>query len=182
MTEKRINWFLIFAVAGLAIATRLVPHLPNLSVVSALGIFAATFLSVRSSVILTLGVRFVSDLFLGFFSWPLMLAVYFAHAAGPILGKFMLARKGKNAGLLEVSAAGLLSALLFFLVTNFAFFYPFYEHNWSGIVQSYVQGLPFLRGTLLGDIGWLCLLVLSRSLALEFVKRKQQQASQFRLA
>jgi len=52
----------------------------------------------------------------------------------------------------RIIASSLGTSIIFFLVTNFAFLYSSYPHDLSGIIQSYVNGLPFLRGTLMGDM------------------------------
>jgi hypothetical protein len=43
--------------------------------------------------------------------------------------------------------------VLFFLVTNFAhwWFFGMYAHTVAGLIECYVQALPFFRYTLTGD-------------------------------
>jgi hypothetical protein len=64
------------------------------------------------------------------------------------------ARNGKTVLWAKIISSSLFSSALFFLVTNFAFFYGSYSHNLSGIMAAYVNGLPFFRGTVLGDLGY----------------------------
>jgi Na+/H+-dicarboxylate symporter len=148
---------IIYLVILLAVISRFFPHIPNAAPVTALAIFAAVYLPKKQALVLPLAVRFISDIFLGFFAWQQMIAVYAAHLAGFFLGSWV--KKSKNQriakwGKLIFSAA--LASMIFFLVTNFAFLYPQnqYAHTWSGIMLAYYNGLPFLRGTLLGDIGY----------------------------
>ncbi len=145
-------YFIILA----AIATRFIPHMPNLAPVTALAIFAAVYLPKKQAIAVPLVVRFVSDIFLGFFSWPLMVAVYASHLAGVGIGLWV--RKAKAGTLnrwLKIGSAGIFSAGIFFLVTNFVMFYPHnYPQDWSGLMLSYTNALPFLRGTLMGDVGY----------------------------
>jgi hypothetical protein len=54
----------------------------------------------------------------------------------------------------KIIASSLGASIIFFLVTNFAFLYPGYAHNIAGITSAYVNGLPFFRGTLFGDLGY----------------------------
>jgi len=77
---------LIYAIILLAVITRFVPHMPNFAPITALAIFSGANLGWKKSVGLTLAVRFISDIFLGFFSWPLMLAVYASHLVGVLFG------------------------------------------------------------------------------------------------
>jgi hypothetical protein len=54
----------------------------------------------------------------------------------------------------NVILASFISASVFYLITNFAFFYPatLYPHNISGILTSYAAGLPFFRNMLIGNM------------------------------
>lgn len=135
-----------FLILGAAFA-RFVPHLPNFAPVTAIAIFAGIYLPKKQAVVLPLAVRLVSDFFLGFFSWPLLIAVYLSHLFGVVLGLWI--REHKT--IPRVLLAPFFSAAVFFLVTNFAFLYSNYPHDFSGIIMAYVNGLPFLRGTFLGD-------------------------------
>jgi hypothetical protein len=163
-----------FAILG-AIMLRFIPHMPNFAPITALAIFSAANLSWKKSVGITLAARFFSDLFLGFFSWPLMLAVYTSHLVGILFGLWI---RGKTTDVipdsdpesrlwilkqvqddatkkwLKVFISSLGASFIFFLVTNFAFLYTGYAHNFSGIILSYTNALPFLRGTLAGDLGY----------------------------
>src|ERR1035437_6281303 len=77
-----IVYFVILA----AIVARFIPHMPNLAPITALAIFSGAYLPKKQAVGITLSVRFISDVFLGFFSWPLMVAVYASHLAGVLFG------------------------------------------------------------------------------------------------
>jgi len=179
---------LIYLVIFAAIAARFIPHMPNFAPVTALAIFSAANLGWKKSVGLVLAVRLISDIFLGFFAWPLMLAVYASHLAGILFGLWikksnlpapssdgapLLGRRGGSAELSSFSRrstsrsegrwleqwtkiifSSLAASAIFFLVTNFAFLYSGYTHNIAGITLAYVNGLPFLRGTLFGDLGY----------------------------
>ncbi|MDR3642011.1 MAG: hypothetical protein P4L74_00080 [Candidatus Doudnabacteria bacterium] len=173
-----IIYFLMLA----AIALRFVPHMPNFAPITALAIFGGANLGWKKAAGLTLAVRFISDIFLGFFSWPLMVAVYAAHLAGVLFGVWIKQPVGvipsasegslkqtplvkgffsrmRSFGLthikwVKITGSSLAASTLFFLVTNFAFLYSGYAHNISGIILAYANGLPFLRGTLMGDLGY----------------------------
>ena len=131
-----------------AVATRLAPHAWNFAPVTAIAIVAAIYLPFRHAIALPLVIRFFSDAIIGFFSWPLMIAVYLSHLFGVLMGVWV--KKHKTP--FRVLAAPVISAGVFFLATNFAFLYHGYTHDLSGILLSYTNGLPFLRGTLLGDV------------------------------
>lgn len=153
-----------------AVGTRLMPHAWNFAPVTAIAIVTAVYLPLRQAIALSLVIRFISDAIIGFFSWPLMLVVYLSHLFGVLMGLWVrkFATSPLPSPLSErvpegrvrlgmwprVVVAPVVSSLVFFLVTNFAFFYPTYTHDISGVILAYAHGLPFLRGTLLGDVGY----------------------------
>jgi hypothetical protein len=53
-----------------------------------------------------------------------------------------------------IIAAALSGGMLFFFVTNFGVWLQggLYAHSWDGLLQCYINALPFLRNTLLGDV------------------------------
>ncbi len=145
---------MIYLVIILAALTRVIPHMPNVAVVTAIAIFAGSMLPMRKALGVTFLVRLFSDIVIGFFTWKLMVAVYIAHLVGVLFGKWIGSGKVSLARFGKVVASSLSTSVLFFILTNFALLYAEYPHTWAGITQAYVNGLPFLRGTLLGDIGF----------------------------
>src|SRR3989344_1475208 len=132
-----------------AVASRYIPHLPNFAPITAIAIFAGFYFSTKKAVVLTISVRLISDIIIGFFSWPVMIAVYVAHLLGVFLGSWI--KKGNHRWLKALSSS-VLASVLFFLITNFAYLYAAYPHNWQGISTSYINGLPFFRATLFSDL------------------------------
>ncbi len=149
--------------------------MPNFAPITALAIFTAAYMPWKKAAGLTLVVRLISDIFLGFFSWPMMLAVYASHLAGIVFGVWIknssrpplcqrggvkeklyspsLPKRGLGGvNFSKVFVSSLGSSIIFFLVTNFAFLYSNYPHTLAGILQAYINGLPFLRGTMFGDL------------------------------
>lgn len=145
----------IFIVA-LGVLTRIVPHMQNVGMITALAIFAGYVLPRKQALVLPLAVRLISDLFLGFFSPMLMVAVYAAHLFGVLLGWWVKQNTSTATRWVKIVSSGFIGALVFFLVTNFALFYSpaAYPHTWKGIMLAYTNGLPFFRGTVLGDVGY----------------------------
>lgn len=168
-----IYYLIIF----LAIITRFVPHVPNFAPITAIAIFSAVYLPAKHALALPLLARFISDLFLGFFAWPLMIAVYGSHAFGVLLGLWIKSSQGAvKTFWFKVLSSGFISAIVFFVVTNFAFLYSFYPHNLSGIIQSYINALPFFRGTALGDIGYTLVLFTLAELAVRVKASRRSKA------
>ena len=149
MTKKTIiitvGFFSIFAVLS-----RLFPHLPNVAPVTGLALFASAYLGIGYSIGVVFIAMFVSDLFVGFYAWPIMLSVYGAFFLASILGGYLK----KHKSLLGIGVATLSASLLFFIITNTAvwIFGTMYPHTLNGLAESYFMGLPFFRNSLIGDI------------------------------
>lgn len=145
---------MIYLIIILAALTRVLPHMPNVAVVTAVAIFAGSVFSFRRALGITFLVRLLSDLAIGFFAWKIMVAVYIAHLLGVLFGRWIGDGAVSFNRFIKVGVSGLVVAGLFFLITNFAYLYAEYPHTWAGVVQAYANGLPFLRGTLIGDMGF----------------------------
>lgn len=55
---------------------------------------------------------------------------------------------------IKIIGSSLCASVIFFLVTNFAFLYSTYPHTIAGILTAYTNGLPFFRGTVMGDLSY----------------------------
>ncbi len=144
------NWILLLAFPILIIATRLLPHLPNVAPVTAVALAAGVYLGKKWALILPLIALFISDIFVGFYEWPLMLAVYGSFAVIGTLSWWL--KKNKN--VVNVAAASLYASVFFFLTTNLAVwaFSPWYSQDLAGLIYCFQLALPFFRYTLLGDL------------------------------
>lgn len=146
---------LIFTAALL----RLLPHAPNFSPIGAIALFGGAYLSRKSlAYIIPLAAMLVSDLFLGFYG-PEMLITYGAFAASIFIGTLLR----KNITWYNMLIGSVASSVVFFLITNFALFYPssispLYSHDLSGIISSYIAGVPFFQNTLVSDLFFNCIL------------------------
>ncbi len=159
-----------YLIIFLAIVSRLIPHWPNVGAITALAIFGAAYLPKKQAIAIPLVARLLSDYFLGFFAWPLMLAVYASHLSGVLFGLW-IKKTNSQVRWLKIITSSLGTAFIFFIVTNFAWLYPQYPHTWSGVWQSYLNGLPFLRGTLIGDLGYTMALFSAYALANYTIKQ-----------
>ncbi len=133
----------------LAALSRLMPHPWNFTPIAALALFGgAQFEKTGHAFLVTFVALIVSDMFLGFHST--MFFVYPAFALTIFLGVSL--KKNHAASSVFLSAVG--SSLLFFFITNFGSWVtdPFYTKDFSGLLTSYLRGLPFLRNSLMGDL------------------------------
>ena len=125
-----------------------VPHIWNFTAVGALAIFAGSqFSDKRLAFIIPLSAMAISDLFIGN---GFSMVVYAGFLLVVICGYLIR----KNINVQSVTLASIVGAILFYLTTNFAFFYPeaLYPHNAAGIMKSYVMGLPFLKNMIIGNL------------------------------
>jgi hypothetical protein len=140
----------ILALIVLAAVLRVSGNLPyNFTPVAAIALFGGAMLSNRAlGFIAPLAIMLISDLFIGFHSS--MFAVYAALIG--VVGIGQLVRT--NPTMLRAFGGALAGAVLFFLVTNAASWLvlPQYTKDLSGLFNSYVAGVPFFRGTVMGDL------------------------------
>lgn len=139
---------LVIAAALTRVIPLLIPHMWNFTAVGALAIFAgAQFNDKRLAFIMPLMAMALSDLFIGN---GFSILVYTGFIAMVACG-YLIRRK---VSVTNVILASFISASVFYLITNFAFFYPvtFYPHNVSGILASYTAALPFFRNMLIGNL------------------------------
>lgn len=163
----------------LAALTRLLPHPPNFTAVSAMALFGAAYLPSRKlALIVPLAAMLLSDLLLEALLRANVLGGWIAHGRGiywemwvvygttaliTVLGFILRNRKSVTA----VASMTLLSAVVFFVVTNFAMWLigietwrtgevnplkTAYAPTLAGFLECYEQALPFFHWTLLGNI------------------------------
>lgn len=145
---------LVITAASTRALPYLIPNIWNFTAIGALAIFAgAQFSDKRFAFIMPVAAMAISDLFIGN---GFSLLVYLAFAAMVACG-FLLRNKVSPT---NVVLASFISASVFYLITNFAFFYPstLYPHNFSGIIASYTAALPFFRNMLIGNMVFSALL------------------------
>ncbi len=152
MENRFFNSRMIFAISAIlfAVVMRLVPHWPNFTPVAAIALFGGAFINRKAlAFILPIIAMLISDLIIGFHTT--MIAVYVGMIAAVGIG--ILLRNRVKAG--NVVIASVASSVVFFLITNFAAWYTGlmpYSRDFSGILQSYIAGIPFFSTSLLGDL------------------------------
>src|ERR1700688_456189 len=107
--------FLVLASMILAAAaSRLIPHPPNMTSITAVALFGGAYFSDRRLAFLVpLAALFLSDLFLGFYGH--MEVQYLSFALIVCIGLWL----EKDRSVLKIAAAALAGSVLFFLLTNF---------------------------------------------------------------
>ena len=164
--KKNLN-FLMLPISLILVLSfsRLIPHPYNFTPILAVGVFGGFyFRHFILSLFIVISSMFVGDLVIGFHST--MFFTYTALVFAVVIGMFI-----KKLNFKEVIFSGLASSVIFFLVTNFGSWLTMeiYEKSISGLLQSYVMGLPFFHNTLLSTLIYLIVL----KYTLEFVNKKK---------
>ncbi|MCF8325763.1 MAG: hypothetical protein K9I84_12455 [Leadbetterella sp.] len=164
MSKSEIKTGLIISsLIILAALSRLVDHPMNFTPMTAILLFSTAYITNKwLKLIFPFATILFTDMVLeavtgyGFHSGSSV--VYLGYAF--IFGIGYLFLQKVNVGRTLVSV--FLSSIVFYLITNFAFFYPesevsnptigAYPHNFSGLIGSYQAGLPFFRNMLVGDL------------------------------
>lgn len=138
----------------MALAERVVFDLgPNVELVTTAGLLAAAYLGRRQAAGVVLAVMMVSDLILGnsnifWFTWSGM-AIPMVVAGG------VFKRLGINR-MASGAIMGVGANLFFYLWTNFGVWaldsWGMYPNNWAGLIQCYVNALPFLKLQLISTL------------------------------
>ena len=148
------------------VVARVIPHVPNFAPISATALFCGAYMSKRVSLAAPVIVMLVSDYALLYINpfgrvsfdslyapqaiWHSALPyVYASFGISALVG--WLLRQERSPFLLL--AAALFCSIQFFLITNAAVWIEgAYARGLDGLWQSYVAGIPFYRGTVMGDV------------------------------
>ena len=125
----------------IAIIFRLVPHLPNVTPVTAAALFSGVYFANKKYAFITpLIIMFISDLFLGFSGITI-----FVYAAFILISYI-----GFSSKKITIKTI-LISSISFFLITNFGVWLMAYPKTLNGLIECYTLAIPFFRNSLIGD-------------------------------
>jgi len=144
-----MSWKWVAAMIVFLALSRCLPHPPNFTPLVAMSLLGGAFLrDWRFALIIPLLAMLLSDLYLGFHSS--MLFVYTAMASIVIFSRYAL----QHVSLFRLMSASTLSAVWFFLLTNFGALlgHETYAQSMAWLIQAYAAGIPFFRNTLLSSI------------------------------
>ena len=131
-----------------AAALRLAPLPANVAPIGALALFAGAYLRHPAFHLVPLGALLLSDWHLGFYHAGVMAAVYIGFAVSAAIGRGLLFERDRAGRIAIATGAG---ALAFWLISNFGVWLFFRDHSWAGLAQCYLDALPFLGRSLVGD-------------------------------
>jgi hypothetical protein len=168
MDKNKINFqFYILPICLILVLSfsRIIPHPWNFTPILATGIFSGFyFKNFILSLFVVVFSMFIGDLFIGFHNT--MFFTYISLIAAVLLGCLI-----KNFNIKSIIFSGLLSSVVFFVVTNFGVWFlgDLYEKSFSGLMQSYVMAIPFFHNTLVSTLVYL----IAFKLLFDFAIRKK---------
>jgi len=168
LSKKVLQYFVLIAIILLAALSRVIPHMHNFSPLGAIALFGAAHFSHRwQALSVPIAATWLSDLVInnvmyariypeftwfstGFY-WTYVSYVLIAMAGWGLLRRVSLGR--------VIGAAGV-SSLIFFAVSNLGCWVgsTTYSQTVGGLMTCYAAGVPFLQGTVLGDLFYSALL------------------------
>ena len=127
----------------------LIPHPFGVSPIGATALYGGAYAHRRIVWIVPLIPLLLGDLIGGFYNITVMIFVYAGFALSSVIGRVVLApRRNIRRYAVAIGAA----ALIFFLVSNFAvWLVGMYPPTIAGLLQCYINGLPYLGTALLAD-------------------------------
>ena len=159
---------LIVAVAAL----RLLPQPANVAPIGALALFSGAYLQSRFAYAVPLAALFLGDLQLGLYHGGVMAAVYLGFLASTLVGRGLLhtraeepRRRDRGGRIVVAVGAG---AFVFWVISNFGVWLFFRPLSLAGFAQCYVDAVPFLGRSLVGDALYATLLFGGYHLARRF--------------
>ncbi len=149
---KTFIFTLIFTT--LAILTRTTFHIaPNVEFLTAIGLSSGYFIDKKSmrflplisSIVITDFILKNSIIFI--FTWSAFLIT-------PLLGQYLKNNSSNFIKIITLEGSAIISTLIFFLWTNLGVVITtnMYPKNLVGLIQSYINALPFLANQIIGNI------------------------------
>ena len=168
------NIILIVALIGIGLIGRIIPHPYNFTPMTAIALLSAyAFKNKWIAIGLPLLSFWISDLIINNFVYagyyenfrifsPSLLWVYGSILCISIMGRFAI----NNVGPKQVGLSSIAGSSIFFILSNFGVWATsaMYAKSFIGLVQCYTFAIPFLGGTLLGDLVYSTILFSSYSL------------------
>ncbi len=148
--EEKTSTRVAIGIIILAAASRLLPHPPNVTPLTAIALLGGATLAPVQAFLLPLAALALSDAFIGFHQTaPFVYASFLIVAA---LG--MRLKSDRAAG--RIAGACLASSVLFFLVTNFGVWLVggLYPRTGAGLAECFTAAIPFFRNSVLGDFAF----------------------------
>jgi hypothetical protein len=156
-----LRFSLLIIMVLMAAFSRLIPHIPNFSPLGAIGLFGAAYFDKKwQAFLIPIAATWLSDLFINNiiyrqyfseFTWFYQ-GFYWQYGSYLLIvlaGIFIL----KTINIQKIVVGAIAPTTIFFLVSNFGVWASgsMYPKTFEGLLTCYVAGIPFLKGTMLGD-------------------------------
>lgn len=155
---KKQDLIVLSSIILVLIAMRSIFNIPNFNPIGAIALMGGILFHKKTTAFLvTIGALFLGDIILGLSSPIYMdymfsttfLFVYVAFILMILLGTALKNR----ASLISISLGSVVSAILFFLITNAGSWLALnYDRSLSGLMSAYSAGIPFFRATLVSQL------------------------------
>lgn len=139
----------------MGVVFRLLPHFPNFTPISAMALFGGAKLGKKYGLLIPFLAMVFSDYLLTFINpgYPMFhsttLYVWGSFLISGLIGLWLR----KNGSRRFILGGTLLASLQFFIITNFGVWASgYYPPDFNGLMQSYIEAIPFFRNTLMGDL------------------------------
>ena len=172
VNNSRLNLPLTFAFIGLialGAISRLVPHLPNFTAITAMALFAGfTAPRLWMALIAPFLSMAIADMVLGYH--PTILAVYVGFLSITVMSFLFL--KGKNWKIIAGSTVA--ASLWFWVISNLGvwFYNDFYPKTFAGLMECFAMAIPFLEKQIAGDIFYSAIIFSFYALSLKIFSSK----------
>ena len=153
LTRSKAMLLLALGMIFMAAFSRLIPHAPNFTAVTAMALFAGSKLPNRILAILVpLAALLLSDLVIGFYDG--MIYTYVAFAIIAAAAFLVLKNTDDSKAWVKIGSSSLVASFFFFAFSNFGVWITsgMYERSLLGLANCYIMALPFLENQVLGDL------------------------------
>lgn len=158
-----LKFLFITGLILLAVISRLIPHEYNLSPFGAIGLFGAAWFTKKwQAFVIPMAATFLSDLYLNNVVYKSMnpeFTIFYQGAYWQYLAYitiiavgFLLLRNKVNVP--RVFAGAISATIIFFIISNFGVWASgtMYPKTFAGLMTCYEMAVPFIKGTLIGDL------------------------------
>lgn len=144
---------LVLGLIALFAILRIFIQIPNIAPIAAIALFGGTFIKRKwLALLLPLSILFISDLFIGIYSFHLMAFVYSGFILIGLIG-FILRKSVK---IQNVIVSSLSASIVFFIISNLGVWSQglWFPLTWTGLVKCYALAIPFFKYEVIGTLAF----------------------------
>jgi hypothetical protein len=150
---RKEDFFIGVILVAVALAGRTFLHVaPNVEFVTAAALLAGVLIRSRYYFVIPLAIMMLSDLIIG--NTVILVFTWSAFLLPAFLGRYVKRWEREPIKLIfSATAGGVMSALFFFLWTNFGvWLLGWYPPTFHGLMACYIMAIPFLKLNLIGNL------------------------------